>query len=56
MMTGVQCAQVWQRLQKELLKRYVQLEEQMAMCYPSLQLLPSPQDMEAMFKSAAAAG
>ncbi|CAL5219240.1 g1034 [Coccomyxa viridis] len=49
-------AEVWERLRKELMKRYVQLEEQMAMCYPSLQLVPSPQEMEAMCKAAAAAG
>ena len=49
-------AQVWERLRKELMKRYVQLEEQMVMCYPSLQLVPSPQEMEAMCKAAAAAG
>ena len=48
--------QVWERLRKELMKRYVQLEEQMAMCYPSLQLVPAPQEMEAMCKAAAAAG
>lgn len=48
--------QVWERLRKELMKRYVQLEEQMAMCYPSLQLVPSLQEMEAMCKAAAAAG
>ena len=48
--------QVWERLRKELMKRYVQLEEQMAMCYPALQLVPPPQEMEAMCKAAAAAG
>ncbi|CAL8460642.1 g172 [Coccomyxa elongata] len=44
-------AQVWQRLQTELLRRYVQLEEQMAMCYPSMQLTPSPQELEELCKS-----
>ncbi len=43
--------QVWQRLQTELLRRYVQLEEQMAMCYPSMQLTPSPQELEELCKN-----
>ena len=43
--------QVWQRLQTELLRRYVQLEEQMAMCYPSMQLTPSPQELEEICRS-----
>ncbi|EIE25400.1 hypothetical protein COCSUDRAFT_46702 [Coccomyxa subellipsoidea C-169] len=47
-------AQVWQRLQTEMLRRYVQLEEQMALCYPSMQLTPSPQELEELCKSVAA--
>ena len=39
----------------ELMKRYVQLEEQMAMCYPSMQLVPSPQELESMLRAATAA-
>ena len=38
--------QVWQSLQVELLKRYRQLEEQMALCYPALQLSPSPAELQ----------
>lgn len=45
--------QVWQRLQAEVLRRYVQLEEQMALCYPSMQLTPSPQELEELCKSVA---
>jgi hypothetical protein len=39
---------VWQRLQAELLKYYTQLEEQMALCYPSIQLSPSPVELQHM--------
>lgn len=51
---GLRAVQVWQRLQAELLRRYVQLEEQMALCYPSMQLTPSPQELEELCKSVAA--
>ena len=46
--------QVWQRLQEELLRRYVTLEEQMALCYPSMQLSPSPQELSELCKGVAA--
>ena len=48
------CRQVWQRLQEELLRRYVTLEEQMALCYQSMQLSPSPQELSELCKGVAA--
>jgi hypothetical protein len=47
-------AQVWERLQAELLRRYSVLQEQMALCYPSMQLAPSPRELEALCKAVGA--
>ena len=46
--------QVWERLQAELLRRYSVLQEQMALCYPSMQLAPSPRELEALCKAVGA--
>ena len=52
--SALPCMQVWQRLQTELLRRYAALEEQMALCYPSVTLSPTPAELEALCKSVGA--
>ncbi|GMH40758.1 hypothetical protein BSKO_08662 [Bryopsis sp. KO-2023] len=42
---------VWSKVEERVLHRYARLEEQMSVCYPSLQLNPSPEELKELFKT-----
>ncbi|GFR45235.1 hypothetical protein Agub_g6633, partial [Astrephomene gubernaculifera] len=42
---------VWERIYEELMNTYRRLEEQLGLCYPSLQLDPAPEQLAELFRS-----
>lgn len=42
---------VWSRVEAQVLERYARLEEQINLCYPSIALNPSPEELKELFKT-----
>ena len=45
----------WRSLETVVMERYVRLDEQIALCYTNIQLVPSPGDLQHLFREAGGA-